>query len=132
MNNLEDFYKKLEIKNIEIKNIVIVVAIIVLLASMYFNKNDIKNLSGKKPYMSDGAAKKLDLGIAVMALIIVLVTLYLNYNDYCIEKAMGRDLTSSLLKIIAYTISIIPVSILIYIATTDPEDDMLTGVSAMI
>ena len=128
-NNLSEYYKKKDINIIEMKNIVVVVAIVVLLGSLYFNSNDIKNLEGKKPYINDEQAKNLDIGIAVMAVAIVLSSLYLSYMSYTVEKEQGIE--ASNLKIIAFSISLIPACILLYSAISN-DDDMITGIEPLI
>ena len=122
---LDDDFKKMDIDIIEKKNIVAIIAIIVLLATIFFNINDIKSLKGEDSYLDEEAAKNLDLAIAIVILIIVLTSLYLSYKSYHLEKAQGID--ASHLKIIALTIAIIPAAMFLYAAISAPEGDLTTG-----
>ena len=124
-----EFFKKLDIDIITKKNIVASVAIIVLLATIFFNHNDILDLKGEDAHLDDGEARKLDIGITIMMMVVVLSSLYLAYRSYDVEKMQGLEACN--LKVIALLIAIIPASLFIYSAVTS-DSDLKTGIDTFV
>ena len=127
--NTKDFFKEIEINIIEWKNVVAIVAILVLLATIFFNLEDIKSLKGKGRSLDDGQTRALDIGITIMMLVIVLSSVYLAQKSYDVEKAQGLE--ASNLKVIALLIAIIPAGLFVYSAITS-DSDQVTGLDTFL
>lgn len=131
-NNLDDFIKKKSIQIIEWKNILLIIAIIIFLAAIYFNKRAIAKLLGKESSIDDKTAHSMELSLDVAALIVILISLYVSYEEYLLDKTKDKDLTESIVIMIAWTIAIIPAAIFLYIAMEFPDHDGSTGIEPIV
>jgi len=131
-DNSDDYINKKAIQIIEVKNVLLIIAIIIFLAGIYFNKKAIEKILGKKSNINEETSRKMDIGIDIVALIVIFISLYIAYEEYLLSEIKGLDLTASILKIIAWIVAIIPATIFLYIAIKFPEDDEATGIEPII
>ena len=129
---MNDALRREEINLIEGKNTVIVTAIIVLLITIYFNCNEIKNLAREKPLLNNKTARTLEIGITIAAVIIIMASIYLSYVQHSIKIRQGKNKTGSELTIIAYFIALISSGIICYVAIMDDEYNDSAGLEPIV
>ena len=131
-DNSDDAIKKKEIEIIETKNILMIIAIIILLGAIYFNKNAIKEIIGEKTKHSDDFVQGAGIVLDVAALIVILISLYVAYEEYLLNETEELDLTGSTAKIIAWIVAIIPAAIFLYVTIKFPDEDAATGIEPLV
>ena len=132
MNNMDESQKNTEIGIIEMKNVLLVMGIIVLGSAIIFNNNKIKKILKNNPFLDEKTARNLDVGINLTALIIVVASLCVAYREFAFNQEKGEPLMDSKLRIIAWTISIIPAATFLYLVIIGSNDNDETGTEPLV
>ena len=127
-NETDNFFRNESINIIEMKNVIAIVAIVVLLITLYYNDNEIKERLGRSPSLNRLESHKLNIGISLSSVIIIAASVYICVREYLLEQNLGTDTTGNKLKILAFSISFISTLILLYVILNfnDLEEELGT------